>query len=202
MSTSLFLRRAAGCLVAAAALVLPSCASWDGQIRLFGYTSAPNYDPTIHTVYVPIFQNVTYRRSLEFDLTKAVVREIELKTPWKVTSCRDGADTELLGKIVARTKSVTIYNNIGEVRGFQSTLTVELIWRDLRAGHNKDVLSMPKPRPTDPVPLDLPPIRETPVMVQSIASAIPELGQSLTTSEKSNVDHLAVQIVSMMEKPW
>ena len=30
-----------------------------------GYTTQPNYDPAIHTVYVPIAQNATFRRGLE-----------------------------------------------------------------------------------------------------------------------------------------
>jgi hypothetical protein len=40
------------------------------------------------------------------------------------------------------------------------------------------------------------------VVVTSIANFIPELGESITTAQKRNVDRLAVQIVSMMEKPW
>jgi hypothetical protein len=38
--------------------------------------------------------------------------------------------------------------------------------------------------------------------VQSLAGFIPELGESLATAEKKNVDRLAIQIVSMMEIPW
>jgi hypothetical protein len=40
------------------------------------------------------------------------------------------------------------------------------------------------------------------LLIQSTSSFIPELGESLTTAEKFNVDKLAVQIVSMMEIPW
>jgi hypothetical protein len=38
--------------------------------------------------------------------------------------------------------------------------------------------------------------------VQSIGGFIPELGQSITTAQQQNVNRLAIQIVSMMEKPW
>jgi len=41
-----------------------------------------------------------------------------------------------------------------------------------------------------------------PVLVQSIGGFIPELGQSLSTAQQQNVDRLAIQIVSMMEKAW
>jgi hypothetical protein len=38
--------------------------------------------------------------------------------------------------------------------------------------------------------------------VASVADFIPELGESRATAEQRNVRRLAVQIVSMMEKPW
>ena len=101
---------------AAVALLLPSCAG-DGQISILGYTTRPNYDPNIHTVRVPIFKNITLIRGLEFDLTRAVIREIEAKTPFKVVDSRAGADTELIGKIVSTSKAVITLNQLGEVRG-------------------------------------------------------------------------------------
>jgi hypothetical protein len=189
-------------LGAAVALALPSCSA-DGQLCLFGYTSAPNYDLSIRTVRVPIFENVTFRRGLEFDLTRAVIREIESKTPWKVVQDCEAADTELVGKIVSRSKAVTIFNQIGEIRDAETYLTVELVWRDLRPGHVGEILSGPRRgRPDEPPEALGPPPAQPPVLVQSIASFIPEVGQSLTSAEKVNVDRLATQIVSMMEKPW
>ena len=58
---------------AAAALALPSCES-DRCYSLFGYQVGQSalYDCSIHTVRLPIFQNRTLQRGLEFDLTKAV----------------------------------------------------------------------------------------------------------------------------------
>jgi hypothetical protein len=190
------------CLALAAALLAPGC-GWDGHLDILGYTTRPNYDPSIRTVYVPIFGNTTMRRGLEFELTRAVVREIEAKTPMKVVSDRSCADTELTAKIVNETKGPTMYNQIGEVRDAQLTMTVELFWRDLRPGHNNEILSRPRPgRPADPAPLGLPPQDGPPVTVQSQAVFTPELGTSRTTAEKTLIDRMAVQIISMMEKPW
>jgi hypothetical protein len=39
-------------------------------------------------------------------------------------------------------------------------------------------------------------------MVSSTAHFRPELGESISTAQKMNVDRMAVQIVSMMENPW
>src|ERR1043166_6855054 len=84
-------------LLAFLALLLPSCSS-GGNFCLLGYTTQPNYDTSIHTVRVPIFKNTTLRDStregIEFDLTKAVIREIELKTPYKVVGADCDADAE------------------------------------------------------------------------------------------------------------
>src|SRR5690349_10480305 len=100
-------------LLAAAALVLPSCQG-DGNFSVLGYTTRPNYDPNIHSVYVPIFKNFTFWRGLEFDLTRAVVREIELKTPYKVVSDPSRADTELTGTIVSFNKNILNRNQLNE----------------------------------------------------------------------------------------
>src|SRR5438309_500771 len=87
-------------LLGICALLLPSCES-DGHFAILGYTTRPNYDCSIHTVQVPVFKNLTFWKGIEFDLTKAVVREIESKTPYKVVSNACDADTILTGAIVS-----------------------------------------------------------------------------------------------------
>jgi hypothetical protein len=137
-------------LLAGVAFLLPSCTA-DGQISLFGYTSRPNYDPAIKTVYVPIFKNLTFRRGLEFDLTRAVIREIESKTTFKVVSNPACADTELDGTIVALTKNVLNITPLNGVREAETLLTVQLWWRDLRPGHRGELLSQPRAPGTAPL---------------------------------------------------
>ena len=162
--------RMAWCVVLCAiAGLLPSCAS-DGNFCLFGYTTKPNYDTSIHTVRVPIFKNVTFYRGLEFELTQAIVREIEAKTPYKVVGEGCAADTELSGPARAAA----------------------------RADRGRDA---PPPLPPDlppGAPLPKPPV----TLVTSLGHFVPEIGQSITTAHQENVDRLAIQIVSMMEKPW
>jgi hypothetical protein len=194
-------RRLLPCLLAAVSLLVPAC-GWDGHFTILGYTTLPNYDLGIHTVYVPIFKNKTLTQYLEFDLTRAVIREIEAKTPYKVASCREEADTELVGTITTRNKVLINFNELGEVLEAQNTVGVELYWRDLRPGHAGEILSKPKPGPTGE-PLVVPAGQAVPpVVVMSQANFIPEIGQSVTTAQQANVDKLAIQIVSMMEKSW
>jgi hypothetical protein len=133
--------------VAGAALLLPSCES-GGNFTLLGYTSRPNYDCNIHTVRVPIFKNKTFIKGVEFDLTEAVVHEIELKTPYKVANAGQTADTELTGTVVSYTKGLLNVSELNEVREAEITLGVEVVWRDLRTG---EILSKPPRRPGEPM---------------------------------------------------
>ncbi|MBX7104168.1 MAG: hypothetical protein K1X57_08800 [Gemmataceae bacterium] len=188
-------------LIVMLAVMLPlaGCES-GGHFSMFGYTTRPNYDPCIKTVYVPIFQNKTFVRGLEFDLTRSVIRTIEEKTPFKVVSDRDKADTELLGTIVAFNKNILNRNQLNEQRETETVLTVAVVWKDMRTG---DTLSGPKvsPPPGAVEPGVAPP-PPPPVMVTSTASFIPEVGQSITTAKQVNTNKLATQIVALMEKPW
>jgi hypothetical protein len=135
------------------ALILPSCET-DGHFCVLGYSTRPNYDPNIHSVSVPIFADKTYWKdsasglTLDVDLTKAVIREIEQKTPFKV---KQVADTELKGTIINVTKVVLSPNQFNYPREVETTLTVEILWKDCRTG---DVLSKNPPRAGAPRELD------------------------------------------------
>jgi hypothetical protein len=200
------IRRLSLCLFALAALALQltGCGS-DGHFTFLGYTTAPLYDLSIRSVRLPIFKNTTMFKGIEFDLTEAVKTQIQAKTPFRVVQDKDHADTELLGTVTGKSKAVVNYNQLGEVREAELTLTVELVWRDLRPGARcGDILSKPLTnKPGDPLPPPpLPGAVAPPVIVQSIGSYVPELGGSTATAQKQAIDRLAVQIVSMMEKPW
>jgi len=180
------------------------------------------YDTNIRTVYVPTFNNrgfqTTPDRGMEVDLTRAVVREIGAKTPFKVVSDPDKADTELKGVIVSVTKNILNRNQQNLTREAEVVLTVDVLWRDLRTG--KNLSSAAKPLPVvgltpglpapEPIPFDpsvpLPPNAAQqdswlPVRLVATGRLIPELGESITTGQQKAVNQLAVQIVSMMEKP-
>jgi Lipopolysaccharide-assembly len=146
-------RRTALVLLAVAGLSMPACLG-DGHFSILGYSTQPNYDTKYHTVRVPIFKNYTFRRGLEFDLTSEVVKQIEQKTPYKVVSVNEPADTELLGTITVGTKNIINRNQLNEVREAQTNLVVELVWRDLQTG---EILSRPlKGRDAPPINLQIP----------------------------------------------
>ncbi len=92
------------------------------------------YREDVKTVAVPIFQNKAYRRGEEFQLTKALVSQIEAKTPYKVVA-REKADTILEGEITSI--NVRRLSNDPTTAVPQENLYVVIIdftWKDQRTG--------------------------------------------------------------------
>jgi hypothetical protein len=188
--------RPLACSVLIAMTAALSGCGWDGHFSLFGYTTRPNYDTSIRTVYVPIFKNDTLYKWREEDLTRYVIREIESKTPYKVVSSPLHADTELIGKIVNVNKQVINANQVGEVRQAQVIIGAQIIWRDLRPGKVGDVLSAPRQGGPGTPPPGIP---AQPTLVTAMGQFETELGGSITQAQADALNKMAVQIVSMME---
>ena len=108
------------------------------------------YPAHIQTVYVPIFESSSFRRNLGERLTEAVIKEVELKTPYKVTGSPD-ADSVLAGRIVGEGKRLIVESRNGEPREVQANLQVEVSWNDRRG----NVI-----RRADPIPLRRPETHE------------------------------------------
>jgi hypothetical protein len=144
------------------------------------------YAPDIRTVYVPVFESNSFRRNLGERLTEAVVKEIELKTPFKVVG-DPNADSVLTGRIVSDTKRVLVESQTDEPRQIELQFAVEVRWIDRHGGLIRQ----------DAVPL--PPEMVT---VTQTASLVPEVGQSIATAQQDAIVRLAEQIVGLMEEPW
>lgn len=145
------------------------------------------YAPGIRTVYVPVFDSVSFRRNLGERLTEAVVKEIELKTPYKVVG-RPPADTILTGRITAEGKNTIIPGNVGGPRETEVRLTVQVAWIDSRGNPIRQS-----------GPIALPSGAET---ITETADVLPEYGQSIATGHQQAIHRVAEQIVGMMEVPW
>jgi hypothetical protein len=200
------MRRPLCCLLPLACCLLASCSAGSYDLCLFGYTTQSQFARDIHTIRVPIFKNKTFVRDIEFELTEAVVKQIELRTPWKVVGCEQDADTELGGTVVTVNKRNVLVNPLNEIRQGELQLAAQIVWRDLRTG---ELLSGPRLPPPGPVPPDGRKIPVTPfvnpdggVLVVRNSSLVPELGQSTASARTDVIDELAKQIVNMMELPW
>ena len=188
----------------------------DGNVSLFGYTTAPPFDPNIRSVHIPVFKNVAFvtdpYRGLEVELTEAIVTELgNRRTPIRVVGDPERADTELIGTIVQVDKFILNRNQLNYARELELVVTADVVWRDLRTGRvltQQDRRAEPAVNPFDP---SLPPLPEpgpdptaivNPVRITSAGRFIPELGESNASARKLATGMLAKQIVDMMEAPW
>jgi hypothetical protein len=189
------------CLLLPGLAFLSGCES-GGHFTLFGYTTKPPFNLDIRTVYVPIALNTTYIRGVEFDLTKEVIRALGT-SPYRVTSDRNHADTELIMKVSNNGKAVILTNQLGENRDAEVRLYIEIEWRDLRPGHVGDILTNPKRFDPNEAPLPgeakaLAP-QAVPLLITPTGTYTPELGGSNQTAQLQAVRRAATQIVHMME---
>lgn len=63
-----------------------------------GYVAGGVFRADVATIAVPIFANDTLSRDVEFELTDAIIKEIERRTPYKVAP-ESRADSMLIGRI-------------------------------------------------------------------------------------------------------
>ncbi len=107
-------------LLVAASVFLPGC----------GYTTKTTFRDDVRTVAVPIFTNRTFYRNLEFDVTEALTKEIELRTPYKVVS-QDRADTVIKGTVVRMNPNLrSVRRQGGLPQELEARLVVDFEWID------------------------------------------------------------------------
>ena len=171
--------RLAGLLVAIS-LLTGGCAAYQ-----FGNQGL--YRRDIYSVYVPVFESESFRRFLGERLTEAVIKEIELKTPYKVTQGIN-SDTVLYGRILEDSKAIITENVNDEPRDIEIELFIELTWRD----RNGQILFGPQ-------------VIRIPEGLHEYGQAVhlvPEGGQSMATAQTDALQRLAEQIVASMEIAW
>jgi hypothetical protein len=110
---------------------LPACSS-DPTV---GYSSSSLYAPQFRTVSVPIFENETTAREMEFMLTDAVVKEIEARTPYQIIG-EQYADTLLTGTIQSVTlRTASQSRTTGLDNEMMIIVAMDFEWLNLRSGN-------------------------------------------------------------------
>lgn len=165
-------------LPAGVLLLLAGCA---------GYMVGGGYAPDVRTVHVPTFTTDSFRRGFELQLTEAVHKQIQQRTPYRLSS-EHGADTRLTGHVIEIRKDVLTENQYDDPRELQLSLAVEVRWEDLRTGQMLAQRQIP--------------LGSNAAQLIAQTSFAPELGHSLATATQNVVDQLARDIVGMMEAPW
>lgn len=167
-------------LLCVSAMILTGCANDPAA----GYSFSGGYPDDVSTVAVPIWnvgKNV-YRREIEFRLTEAIVKQIELNTPYRVAE-KTEADTLLTGTVDNISQRVLSMNpDTGTPREMEMTLTVSFTWSDLRTGQ----------------------IRAERSNVRVSGTYVPHepLSQDFFTGSEKVIDRLARRVVEQMESDW
>jgi len=112
-------RRAA----AAAAALLLGC----------GYSARQGYPSGIDTVYIEMLENRTFRRDLEFALSRALASQVHLRTPWIVAS-KDHADAFLRGRILKVDENVLSRTRQDQILESSVIVEAEVELVDARTG--------------------------------------------------------------------
>jgi hypothetical protein len=99
-----------------------------------GYSHQAVYPQQYRTVAIPIFENRTFYREVEFDLKEALTKEIERRTPYKVVA-ESHADTVLTGSIVSIDQPLLSRRQVGGLpQELEYRIVLDVEWTDQRDG--------------------------------------------------------------------
>lgn len=116
--------------MAAATLGLAGCSSDPTK----GYSTTSIYPTDIRTVAIPIFSSDSYTRDVEFELTDALIKEVEARTPYKVVPA-DRADTVILGQVrKIALDQLSKSRQTGLSEEVIVSVTIDFQWKDQRSG--------------------------------------------------------------------
>lgn len=111
------------------------CLGVCGCSGMSGYSSETLFPEDVRSVYVEMFDNRSFRRGVEYELTDALAKRIEAETPYKVISNRSRADTVISGQIVSVDESVlSSERQVGRALEREVRLQAVVNWKNLKTG--------------------------------------------------------------------
>lgn len=146
---------------------------------LKGYTNGWPYPEEYQTVYVEMFDSAGFRRGYEFILTDALAKQVEARTPYKIVSSADRADTVLSGVVTVGSAILATDRFTGTPLETEALIEVQFTWKDLKTGQI---------------------IRADHVAAEESFST--KLGQQYEYAARSALNKAAQKIVDHMEIPW
>jgi len=145
-----------------------------------GYTTGRPFPQHVRSVYVEMFDSKEFRRGIEFRLTEAVRKQLEMDTPY-MNSARERADTILSGEVIEFRQAAFAGDFRTDLpREIGGVLIVSYRWKDQRTGK---ILS------------------ENPRLLYQV-DRVPTVGETEFYALDLAVDGMARQIVNSMETAW
>jgi hypothetical protein len=111
------------------------CLGFCGCNGIGGYSNESLFPADVNTVCLEMFDNRTFRRNVEYELSDALAKRIETDTPYKIVSSRDRADTVIGGQIVSITESaLSLERELGGVLEKELEVRAVVNWKNLKTG--------------------------------------------------------------------
>jgi hypothetical protein len=159
-------------------LIIASLTSFSG---CSGYSNQSLYPEDVHSVYVEMFDNKSFWRGVEYQLTDALAKRIETETPYKIVSSRDRADTIISGQLVTVDEQrLSTERETGRPLEKEVQLQAVVNWKNLKTG---ELLIDSK-------------------TVSASASFSEWQEQGFRYGSTAAANNLAQRIVELMEKQW
>lgn len=146
-----------------------------------GYSNEPLFPADVHSVYVEMFENQSFWRGVETELTDALSKRIEAETPYKIITSRNRADSVISGQISSINQAVlSIERQTGVAMEKEVQVQAVVNWQNLKTGELLiDSRSV------------------------SASGSYSELqGQSFKYASSLAANNLARRVVELMEKKW
>ncbi|MBL4808657.1 MAG: hypothetical protein JKY43_01190 [Phycisphaerales bacterium] len=147
-----------------------------------GYTTGSNFDHSISSIAVPIFQNDTLQRGLEVQLAESLNKEIRARTPWALSKS-DHAETSLIGIITSHTiRQLSQAPGTGLVQEQTVRITINFEWRDNRTGN----------------------ILVARNNFAATSTFVPQrgIGQRIEQGQREAIEELAKDVISQLRQSW
>jgi hypothetical protein len=152
-----------------------------GCVEIGGYSNKSLFPEDVSSVCLEMFENQTFRRDVEYELSDALAKRIEAATPYKIISSKDRADTLLSGQIVQVDEMLlSVERETGRPLEKELVLRAVVNWKNLKTGRFL--------------------IENQSVSSQATYSEYQNQDFSYASALAAN--NLAAKIVELMEKQW
>jgi ribosomal protein S1 len=148
---------------------------------MFGYSDKSLFPQDVASVRLEMFDNRTFRRGVEYELTDALAKRIEADTPYKIITSKNRADTVMTGQITNISEGgLSIEYELGGVLEREVLIRAVVNWKNLKTG---ELLINNQP-------------------VAATASYTSRQNQDFKYASTLAANKLAQKIVELMETKW
>jgi len=106
-----------------------------GCAEKLGYSDESLFPGNIKSVRLEMFDNLTFRRGTEYDLSDALAKRIESDTPYKIVTSADRADTVISGRITSiGNLGLSRERELGGILEQELEIVALVDWKNLKTG--------------------------------------------------------------------